>query len=111
MFTFDKSVVLCGAPALDLAHGNAPVQQVGPVREHTPPCGGPVTCGEREVCTPILERRALTLVGVVVVVVAAARGVCVPVLHLTKRLGHRHGVLATKGKYVDKYCVTVTNNS
>ena len=83
LFTFDKSVVLCGAPALDLAHGNAPVQQVGPVREHTPPCGGPVTCGEREVCTPILERRALTLVGVVVVVVAAARGVCVPVLHLT----------------------------
>lgn len=49
VFTFDKSVVLCGAPALDLAHGDAAVQQVGPVREHTPPGGGPVTCGESDI--------------------------------------------------------------
>ena len=87
--TFDKSVVLGGAPALYLAHGDALGQQVGPVREHAAPGGGPVTCTQRGQVTPALSRsKGLTLVGVVVVVVAATRGVGLPVLHLTERLGH-----------------------
>ena len=46
--TFDKSVVLSGAPALYLAHSDALGHQVGPVREHAAPGGGPVTWGERD---------------------------------------------------------------
>ena len=44
--TFDKSVVLCGAPALDLAHSDALGHQVRSVRQHAAPCGGPVTWGD-----------------------------------------------------------------
>ena len=41
--TFDKSVVLCGAPALDLTHGDALGHQVRSVRQHAATRGGPVT--------------------------------------------------------------------